>query len=378
MPHQAPPLNILQISTPNLPISNDMTYGGTERVIRDLDYCYMETGHNSMVAAPGDSNIKGRLVPTLKKSTWGSKISKNGRRETITDNTAKDEHLRMALEFILGGETIDVVHDHPGTGLIASEQYQRRIAETNIPILTTLHRAVESSPRMYQEIGRLQREGESKISVVAISEDQKRRFEGFLNVDTVIYHGLRLNDFMFRENKDDYLLSLGRIASSKGQHVAIQVAKRLRRKLVIAGEVHEPDVEYFEKEVRPHIDEDQIKFIGSLNDQEKAPWYAGASAFLMPISWDEPFGLVMIEAMASGTPVVAFDKGAVREIVDDGKTGFIIPTTDSPEQDLEAMVAATRRVHTLKPQDCRAEVEKRFTIEREAERYIKIYRTIIK
>lgn len=370
---------ILQVSTIWVPTGPEITYAGTERVVRYLDSVYTKRGYNSIVAAPGDSEVDGELFTTVPKSVWDLS-SESGERNTSRDDALYNTHHRKILDLILqeGGfvgehsRKIDIVHDHPGTSLLSSQQYKERGENIDIPILTTLHGKVSLDKKnldKYKLWHSLQEE-KKPVYFNAISNSQKAKFEDFVDITDVIYHGLPLDKFPFQEEKGDYLFSMGRICEIKGNDIAIEVAKRTKMKLVIAGEVHTPDIPFFREKIKPHIDGDQIKYIGPVNDEQKVEWYKNAAGFLMPIKWSEPFGLVMIESMACGTPVIAFNQGSVPEVIEDGKTGFIT-------ENLEEMIGAVGNIQSISPRECRKRVEEKFDIEQEAENYLNLYNKLI-
>lgn len=373
-------LKILQISSIGLPVSREMKYGGTERVILYTDEEFTRKGHTSIVAGSGDSKIRGRLFATIPESLW--KIEGKGRK-IVNGGELAQEHYRKCVDLVLGEypdwPKLDIIHDHPGLGMINSRVYQEKGERVNIPILNTLHgKFSEENFKKYAEwIELLQKK--RRVYFNSISEDQKKDFEENLgiSIDKVIYHGIPLELFPFNENPNDYLFSLGRISHEKGQHIAIEVAKKTGRPLVIAGEIHSVNEDYWNEKIKPHIDDDQIRFIGPLNDTQKAEWYKNAHAFLMPIQWSEPFGLVMIEAMATGTPVIAFNRGSVPEVIRDNETGYIIPDTGNSEEDLNLMVQAVGDIGKIDRNSCRERVEKNFTTEREAKNYIDLYRKLM-
>jgi len=362
-------MNILQISTVWVPTHPNMKYGGTERVVNYLDKQFVKMGHNAYVAAPGDSIVSGTLLETLPRSIW-SLAEDNATRQITRSNDHYKDHYRIVVEKLLEGD-IDVAHDHAGNSIFTSDAYSTYGSKVRQPILTTLHGSLnlERNAEKYGLWNQIRVDGRG-IFFNAISNSQKREFEGEVDICEVIYHGLPLENFRFSAKKSDYLFSLGRISSEKGQHIAIEVAKKAGERLVIGGEVHSINTRYFDEQVKPHIDGDQIKFIGSLDEVQKTEWYKNAKAFLMPIQWNEPFGLVMIEAMATGTPVVAFNRASVSEVVEDGKTGFIV-------ENLEEMVDAVKKIDSINPYDCRLAVESRFTIEREAQAYLDLYKKLI-
>ncbi len=370
-------MKILQIASLGLPVRPDLKYGGTERVVSYLDEAFTKMRHESYVAATGDSSVSGTLLPTLPRSQWSIDGTVSITRAIRRPVEAINEHYRKCIEYLLNKE-IDIAHDHPGSGLVTSSEFSSFKKKSDIPILVTLHGAV--SQKYKERYAKWANISHSNLGVYfnAISQSQRKEFEGEgIKVENVIYHGIPINKFGMRESKSDYLFSIGRIAPEKGQDIAIEVAKRSGRPLIIAGEVHSVNEDYWTEKIEPFIDGDQIKFVGSLTDEEKAPYFQNAASLIFPLQWKEPFGLVMIEAMASGTPVVAFSRGSVPEVVKDGETGFVIQETGNRGADLEAMVEAVSNLSSINPSDCRKHVEDNFSIQSEAERYISLYEKLV-
>ena len=186
----------------------------------------------------------------------------------------------------------------------------------------------------------------------------------------VAYNGTKVSSFPFQAEKGDYLLFLSRISEEKGPHLAVEVARRTGRRLVLAGKVDDQDRKFFASVVEPLIDGEQVIFVGEADARMKRDLYRSASCVLLPITWDEPFGLVMTEAMACGTPVIVFDRGAASEIVEHGETGFVVENVDE-------MIEAVSRVRTIDPGYCRARVQQRFDAPVVARRYVEIYESIL-
>lgn len=370
-------MKILQIASLGLPVRPDLRYGGTERVISYLDKVYSRLGHESIVAAPGDSQVSGRLFETIPTSLWNMNKVVSVTREIRHDDRLTEEHYRKCIDFLLTEPGIEVAHDHPGAGILTRDEFATISDNLSFPILQTLHGAyVPQHEEMYSKWRNLAKRN-NRISFNAISNSQKRAFElaGF-DIKRVVYHGIPMDDFSFEEDKEDYLFHLGRMHSGKGVHLAIEIAKRAGRRLFLAGEVHSVDNDYWRELIEPNIDGDQIQFLGPKTDAEKIPLYQKAAGFLFPLQWEEPFGLIMIEAMACGTPVIAYSRGSVPEVVIDGKTGFVIKETGDKETDLEAMVQAVNNIGSIDPRECRRHVEDDFSIEREADNYLKLYQQL--
>lgn len=226
------------------------------------------------------------------------------------------------------------------------------------PVLTTIHGF--SSPAILPVYEKYN----NKNYYVSISNSDRSRK---LNYIATVYHGINLEQFTFKNKVGDYLLFFGRMHKDKGAKEAIQIAKAFGKKLIMAGIVQ--DQEYFDKEVAPHFGEDII-FVGSVGPQRRDELLGGAYALLHPIFFEEPFGLSVVESMACGTPVVAFNKGSMPELIENGKNGFIV-------ENVEEAVAALGKISEIDRQCCRQTVEERFSVERMVDDYIKIYQQII-
>lgn len=372
-------MKILQIATIGLPVTPDLRYGGTERVISYLDQVYTKWGHESVVAATGDSKVKGELIETILRSAWSTEKKGGSERRIKKSKGLEAKHYQKCIEALLENPDIDIVHDHPGSGLMSSREFQNVVGKLEIPILQTLHGSFSERHRSRYDLWQRTAREYGGAFFNAISNSQKREFEenGF-KIEDVVYHGIPINKFIPSDGKkEDYLFSIGRISPEKSQHLAIEVAKRTGRPLIIAGEVHSVNESYWREMIEPHIDGTQIRFVGPKTDEEKIPLYQNAAAYLFPIQWSEPFGLVMIEAMACGTPVIAYDQGSVPEVIKDRETGFIIPKTNNKETDLEAMVEAVNNIGAINSEDCRNHVVENFSIENEARSYLGLYKRLI-
>ena len=251
----------------------------------------------------------------------------------------------------------DLVHDHSGFLGIAFSRYLAT------PMVHTVHCAFDEATYGFYE----QFAGE--VPYIGISEYQRRWARGH-ELGRARLQRHRRRAVAVHPEKDDYLLAFGRVCEAKGFHLSIEAAKRTGRRLIMAGVLQEPYREYFEQKVAPHIDGDQIVYEGEVGDARKRELFAHAHAFVFPITWPEPFGLVMIEAMACGTPVVALRQGSVPEVLEDGVTGFVC-------DDFEEFVAAVGRVSEIDPAVCRRTVEERFTVARMVADYEAIYRRVL-
>ncbi len=237
------------------------------------------------------------------------------------------------------GAGFDVVHDHcPAVALAMADRLRE-------PFVHTLHGPFDD------ERNELYRRQGHKATLVAISDSQRSQAPEGVECRHVVPNPIDLDEWPFQEEKDDGLLFMGRIDPDKGPHRAIEAALRARRRLAVAGPVQPECEEFFASEVEPHFDDDRVRYLGPLGPGEKRRALARAGGLLMPIEWPEPFGLVMIEALATGTPVIAFERGAAAEIVIDGENGFLV-------SDVDGMVAAIDRLHEIDPLHCRKSVER--------------------
>jgi glycosyltransferase involved in cell wall biosynthesis len=303
-------------------------------------------GHDVTLFASGDSRTSARLVPG---SPTALRLS-----GCCQDFLAP--HVFMLEQVVKQAHEFDVVHFH-----IAQLHFP--IARRALPAhVTTLHGRLDLPELvpLYEEF--------SDIPCVSISDAQRAPLPHAHWVATV-HHGLPPDLLPFRPGPGSYLAFLGRISPEKRVDRAIAIARACGQRLRIAAKVDPADTDYFEREIRPLLDHPLVEFIGEIGDDKKAAFLARARALLFPIDWPEPFGLVMIEALACGTPVIAFRGGSVAEVIDHGVTGFIVDT-------LEEAFAATARIDTLDRRTCRAVFEKRFTVARMAADYVNLYERV--
>ncbi len=317
-------------------------YGGTERVVSYLTEELVREGHDVTLFASGDSKTAARLVPCAPRSL---RIGK------AVDSLA--HHILMLEHVFQRADEFDLIHFHID---YLHFPLSRR---SSLNQLTTLHGRLDlpDLPLLYDEF--------SEMPLVSISNSQRKPLSQANWVGTV-YHGLPPSSFIFREKAEDYLLFLGRISPEKRVDRAIEIARHARRKLKICAKIDRTDRYYFNKHIKHLLDHPSIEFIGEVGHEKKNELLGGASALLFPIDWPEPFGLVMIEALACGTPVIAFPCGSVPEVIIEGKTGFIV-------NEIEQAVDAVHRIESIDRKECRREFEERFTDQRMAQDYVRIY-----
>ena len=321
-------------------------YGGTERVVSFLTEELVAMGHDVTLFASGDSVTSARLEPV-----WPRALRLD---PAIRDPIAP--HMLLMEEVRRQADDFDVLHFHMDYWSFSLFGRQRT------PFVTTMHGRLDLSE--WQPLFDLF----PNAPLVSISNSQRRPLPQARYAATV-YHGLPTGLLTPQPKKPEYLAFLGRIAPEKGPDRAIRIARACGIPLRIAAKVDRVDQVYFDTVIRPMLDGGGVEMIGEINDAQKPDFLSGAVGLLMPIDWPEPFGLVMIEAMACGTPVIAFNRGSVPEIVDDGVSGFIV-------EDETGAVAAVNKLHTLPRDTVRAAFDKRFTSRRMAEDYLKVYRSL--
>lgn len=325
------------------------TYGGIELMLSLLVEELVTRDYDVTLFASGDSETSAKLISLTEKAIWLQKGLRS-----------PHAYISAALEKIYHyRSSFDLFHNH-----FDFFMFPLGLSEA-MPILTTLHRPIDqTAAQAYRAY--------NKINFCAISEDQRQSAEenGIPTVG-VVYNGIVPEKYIFREAPDDYFMYLGRINKEKGIVDAINVAREAGVKLLVAGNmVGGEEWNYFLHEVQPLLNEENINFIGQLDFNEKVKLLGGAKALLFPIDRREPFGLVMIEAMACGTPVIAYRRGSVPEIVEDKKTGFIVETK-------EEMVEAIKKIDKIKRENCRIRVEQNFTLKQMVDKYEKIYKELI-
>ncbi len=324
-------------------------YGGTERVVAHLCDSLVELGHEVTLFAAAGSHTKARLIAVRDQAI---------RLDTAALTSQLAAHLVMLHEVKRRAAHFDILHFHVDMMHFPMfESYPQKC-------ITTLHGRldIKDLPMAYQRWPR--------FGLVSISNAQRQPLP-YASWLATVAHGLPPTQYRVQESKGAYLAFLGRLSPEKGPEVAIRLAIRAGMPIRIAAKVDSVDRAYFEAKVKPLLDHPLIEFVGEIGDEEKADFLGNARALLFPIAWPEPFGLVMIEAMACGTPVIAYDRGAVPEIIEHGQSGFIV---SSEEQALDAIA----RVDELDRDIVRASFEQRFTAHRMASAYLDVYADLIR
>lgn len=322
-------------------------YGGTERVVSYLTEELHRMGHDVTLFASGDSVTSANLVPICERSLRLD--------ESCTDQLA--HHILMLERVFRSVDEFDVLHFHIDYLHFVTCRRQR------LRQVTTLHGRLDISDLvpLYREF--------HDMPVVSISDAQRRPLPR-ANWQATVYHGLPDDLYRYQPKQGSYLAFLGRVSPQKRVDRAIHISKQTGIPLKIAAKIDKADEDYYNSNIKPLMDNSLIEFVGEINESQKKDFLANAYALLFPIDWPEPFGLVMVEAMACGTPVVAFRNGSVDEVMEEGRTGFIV---DNMSDAIKA-VDAIPRISRL---ECRRAFEERFTANRMASDYEQVYKLLI-
>lgn len=341
-------MKIAVLAPPWLPVP-PRGYGGIESVVSMLCERLVCLGHDvTLFAAPGS-----RSAATVHEVLETCHPDEIGRALYEADHVARV--FRIVEDAARSHRGFDVIHDH--SGFVALAMADR----IDIPMVHTLHGPFEpSTSRFYRQYA-------DKAALVAISRAQRASAPPGVPISDVIPNPIDVTAWPYQPDKSNYLLWLGRMHETKGPHRAIAAAREAGVPLVLAGPVQPGQESFFQAEVAKHVDGDRVRYVGEVGGSAKADLIARARALLMPIKWNEPFGMVMVEALACGTPVISFAEGAATEIVRDGVTGFLVP-------DEQAMAAAVAQLHELDFTECRADVARRFDVEQVAAAYVGAYR----
>lgn len=323
-------------------------YGGTERVVAHLTDALVELGHDVTLFAAADAKTSAKLVKVRDQSI---------RLDPAPLQSDLAAHMAMLGEVRDRAGEFDLIHFH--TDIIHFPFFADLADKT----LTTLHGRLDLKdlPEVYWRW--------TQFPLVSISDSQRKPLP-FANWAGTVLHGMSADIYEFHERSEGYLAFLGRISPEKGPERAIAIAKASGRKLKMAAKVDKADVDYFHKVIEPLLDDPLIEFIGEIGDDQKSAFLGSADALLFPIDWPEPFGLVMIEAMACGTPVIAYECGSVPEVIEPGATGFIV------HNQIEAL-AAIARLPEISRREVRKHFELRFSATAMARRYLDLYAELL-
>lgn len=337
------PLRIAMVAPPWYDVP-PVGYGGIEQLVADLVRTLIDRGNEVTLIGAGHNGTAANYLRTFSEPP----------RNRIGEALPEALHAARAAR-LLADLNVDVVHDHCLTSPLTA-------TAVPAPTVVTVHGPVTG------ELGDLYAALGDTVGLIAIS-DAQRSFRPQLNWVATVHNAIDVADFPYQPAKDDYVLFLGRMNPDKGVHLAIEVCRQANRHLVIAAKcAEEAEQEYFDREVKPRLGPD-VEYVGEADADAKRKLLCNARCLLLPLLWEEPFGLVMVEALACGTPVVALRRGSVPEVVVDGVTGLI---GDEPS-DLPAALAA---VDAIDPADCRRDAERRFDLPVMAARYEQVYRAV--
>lgn len=321
-------------------------YGGTERIVSTLTEELMRQGHQVTLFASGDSVTKARLFAPCPRAL---RLDHECREPLAYHTLMYERVLQEAADF-------DLIHFHAD---IAHFPLSRRL---DVPVLHTLHGRLDLPELVpfFQEF--------RDMPVTSISHAQRKPLP-WLNWRATVAHGLPKGSYRFAEKGGDYLVFLGRISPEKQVDHAVEIARRAGMKLKVAAKIDRQDRDYYEV-VEHLLHAPHVEFLGEIGEADKSKLLGGACALLFPINWPEPFGLVMIEALACGTPVIAYRRGAVPEVLDPGRTGYVVENVDQA-------VKAVQRLDQIDRRECRRVFEQRFASERMVEDYLSVYHRLI-
>jgi glycosyltransferase involved in cell wall biosynthesis len=353
-------------------------YGGTERIVYEVAHGIGKLGHTVDLYASGDSRKESNytLYPTVKQHLRATDEYK----DDIKMRDMKKMMLLSDIVDLLHKKNYDIIHNHMGWRYLIFSHF------VHGPVVTTHHGPLNAAHHNLVYLAY------KEAFHVSISNNQRKDLPQ-LNYIATVYNGVNINELPFApEPKDDYMLFLARISPEKGPLSAIHTALRLKKQLIIASKIDAADREYYEKEVKPIVDNECIVLKGELEIGQKVPLLQNAKLLLVPIQWEEPFGLMFTEAMAVGAPVVTFARGSAPEIIVDGVTGFLVNESEElkhgdfivKKMGIDGLCEAVERIYSMPKEEylqmrknCRAHVEKNFTVEKMVDEYEKVYQKIL-
>jgi len=359
-------MKIAQIAPAWIPIPPH-DYGGTEAVLSYLIEEQVYSGHEVTLLAPGDAKTRAKLISFFPHSLVPSGVPWQA-------PMAAFYHLFKSVEYVKKSKDFDIVHAHLSS---PSDMFLfPLLASLSLPRVMTLHARfpLDFASSWVGDADKLYMEWAPSIPIVAISESSRAQVPHPLNFIGVVYHGLPFDTYVSTEQKrGEFLVWIGRFVPEKGAHIAIEVAKRAGMPLVLAGtiDVHiQESHQYFHQAIKPYIDQENVQYVGPVTLQQKIELLSQALGFLNPIQWEEPFGMVIIEAMSLGCPVISFPCGAVPELIVHSKTGFLAQNSDE-------MVELIMHLNEIDREDMRQHARNKFSVQIMSQNYIRIYEKVI-
>lgn len=333
-------------------------HGGTERITQGMIDELLRRGHQVTLIGAGKCQTKASFVQIFPKTITEQKFD-SAYVEQSRPLRIETAYIAKVMKYLLDHDgQFDVVFNHLRGGYLILPL--TKFLKT--PIISILHLP------LFEEVVDVLSQFKNP-NVISISKAQRKPAGNRVNFLATVYNGIDLGEFPFNDKPEDYFLFMGAIGEHKSPHLAIEACQKAKVKLILAGgKIREP---YFSTKVKPQIDGQKIKYVGEVEGQQRINLLKNARGFLMPITWEEPFGLVMIEAMACGTPVIGFNRGAVAEVVENGKTGFIV-------RDAEEMAKAIQKIDSINRYACRKLVEEKFTYQKMVDDYLEIAEKMIK
>jgi len=326
-----------------------LKYGGTELIASLLADGLVKLGHEVTLYACGGSKTDANLVQVLDRPMFD--VLGGFKFDAIQFYDFME--IKLAFDTAKAGK-FDIIHNHMGLNIAALGDF------CPVPMVTTNHSSV---PPDFEPLAKLAKDS----NYVSISDSQ-RKMSPYLNYIATVYHGIDTASFDFNPDSGDYLLFLATMSKAKGADRAIEIAQKTGMKMIMAGDIrNEADF----AEIKPLIDGDQIVYLGEVDSKKKNELMKNAKAYIFPIRWSEAFGLTVIEALASGTPVVAYSNGSLPEIIDDGRTGFLV-------DDIDQAVEAVKNIDNISRGECRRQAIERFDVSVMAKNYIKVYEDLLK
>jgi len=325
-------------------------YGGTERIISFLTEEMVRKGHDVTLFASGDSKTKANLRALTKEGIISRGIPWTDYWWNIFNHSFGFEK----------ADQFDIIHCH---WHIMGAFFQK-FAKT--PVLHTMH----NIPLRHDLRWEIYERYRNELNLVFISESERKNAPVKIKNNWVIYNGIDLSNFKFNARPKDHFVWIARVSPAKGTKEAIEIAKKAGVKLLLAGQIQPQHQPYFDKEIKPQLNS-QIQYVGELSEEQLSDFYGPAKGCIYPINWEEPFGLIMAESMACGTPVIVFDRGSAREVVANGKTGFVV-------KNIDGAVEAIKKIDSIDRRECRKRVEDNFTFKKMADEYEKLYYELTK